>query len=1160
MKTTYKNYIFLFFLLVSVSLSGCLSEGGDGGDAAPSAAQKSIVITGNIIPAGSGSAASPSKQTTAGGGDDYIVTITGIDDESATIGSAVLVNASFTASVPLSETVRYALINVKERFAGRTLYKNLLGRVPEASEISGNIITVKNVTVNDYSTARTLLALENKNAVPAVPIALDNIELDQNDASKSKTEFEKTLESKLGPANISELKKAVEILSRAISDTELKASLNFSGNDNCRTVVKNFIDILKISAGGDSKLGPIASQKIRQIISDAKVDVSQGIMVNGDIINKDSVSASINHPPVISNVSVIPGFENIVVNYDLFDADSDKCSVEVFLVLDSLETAIGAQYLSGDISEVTSGANKTITWKISSADNLSKFNNYKIKLCPSDAKTIGVSEYSRLFSAPAETGHKLVVSNITLQSSEISGDTVINYNLYAENNHLCDIKVYFSIDYAGTTEITAGLTGDIKNVSPGTRKSIGWQSRNDLSGYIKNVRIIISPNDSENNGIESISPLFNVNNPVAFTKTFEYSASPDILPDKRYYHAAVVDSGNKMWIAGGMNESGKTLDDFWTFDAEVNKWTRITPSDDDTAENYAARESHSMSIDSENRIWIVGGRIDGAPTDDIWQIDTASSSRKKITATGEAFSARYGHSASIDAGGMLWSVGGKTGGTVSCEIWRLDTKILEWKKITAGGGAFTPRYRHASVIDSTGKIWCFGGLDSSDKSLDEIWRFDTAGLSWQKVAATGEKFETGAYQTCVMGPGGKIYIIGGKSDVNDGRGNNNFFCFDTSSYSLTRINPQSDIFESRYALISVIDSKNKIYVMGGRSINVFNDTWYSEDFCRSWKNPGIDHIRPCPRYNHSSVISDSGRIFIIGGIGNFGNYLNDVWYSDDSGAAWVEANKDTPYDKKFTARYGHSSFIYQGKIYVTGGGDNTGVLNDVLCSSDNGATWADITKDTPEKKKFSARARHSSVVNSSGKMWVMGGVRYIFDNSNAYEYNDAWVSEDLGATWALVNPNLQTILKSPAASGQAEIVYPSFPPTSDHTSVIDKNGRIYVIGGSSPQTWYSDDGGVKWRKFNVSTPEFSMRYGHSSVVDSKGRTFVIGGSDQIRTPVNDVWYTADFSNWIMAAKMPGISARTGHSSVIDKNGRIYIIGGKNSKSEAVNDMCYYFEP
>lgn|GEM_PF-6717961 len=1159
MKTIYKNIIILLFLFISASLSGCLSGGG-GGSVTPSSFQKSIVISGNIIPAGSVPAIAPPNKAGAITSDRYAVTIAGIDNESLQIGSAAVQNGSFTAAIPLSEDVRYAMIIVKDIYTGRPLYKNLLGRVPKTSEVKENNITVKNITLDDYSTARTLLAFENKKAVPVVAIALENIELDPNNASKSKTEFEKELESKLGSTNISEFKKAVEILSRAANDAELKNLLNSSMLDSCSTVFSNFINLMKISDGDNSQVTPSALQNIKRIISDAKLDINQGILVNGETVNKNSVSASINHPPAIANVTVMPGLENVVINYDLFHADADNCTVEVYLVLDSVETAIGAANLSGDISKASAGVNKKITWNIVSESGINKLGKYKIKLCPSDSKARGAFDYSQIFSFLVNNEHKPAVSNITLQSSEISGDAEIGYNLSDENNDLCDIKVYFSINYAGTTEITSGLTGDIKKVSPGNQKKINWKTRDCLSGSINNVRIVITPNDSISAGADSMSALFKVNNPVVFTKTFEYSASPEILPDKRYFHAGVIDSGDKIWIAGGMDKNDSALDDMWALDTKFNKWTRITPLNGSTSETYAARESHSMSIDAENKIWLIGGRFDNAAINDVWQFDAVSSVRKKINTTGEVFSARYAHSASIDAGGRLWVIGGNAGDTVSNEVWRLDTKTSEWKKIETAGDAFTPRYFHASVIDSTGKIWCFGGLDSSGKSLNEIWRFDTLGLSWEKVAFSGAAFGPNACQACVMGPGGKIYIIGGRSDTNDGRGNNKIFCFDSSSYSLTQIVPKSDVFESRYAHISVIDSKNKIHIIGGKSINIFNDAWYSEDLCQSWKNPGADHVKPCPRYNHSSVVNDSGRIFIIGGVGNSGNYLNDVWYSDDSGATWVEANKDASFDKKFTARSGHSSLIYQGKIYVIGGSGNGGMLNDVMCSSDNGATWTDINKDTDEKKKFSGRARHSSVVNSDGKMWVIGGGRYLFDNSNPYEYNDIWVSEDLGVSWTLINPNIGVILKSPDPSRQAEIVYPSFPPTSNHTSVIDKAGRIYVIGGSSSQVWYTDDGGAKWQKHNVATAEFSMRFSHSSVIDSKGRAYVICGSDWIGAPMNDVWYTTDFSNWIMTAKNVMSCARTGHTSVIDKAGRIYIIGGKNSKSEAVNDMCYYFEP
>ncbi len=1168
-KGNHANAIILFFLLMTALLPGCLSGGGEDTAAPTSAGQKSIIISGSVVPAGSVSApASAAPETRAGGttGADtagayrYAISVTGINGQSLPAASITMVNGAFTAAITLDENINYAIIIVKDDVTNKTLYKNLLGRVPKLSETAAaGDIAVKNIVIDNYSTARTLLALENLEAIPQAPMAIESITLNTADAAKNKTAFEKELETKLGAANISEFKKAVEIISSAISDSELNAALNYSGIDECKTVYKNFIDILKSSFEQSPKFTAATAYKIKRIISEAGVDASLGISVNGETINKDSSADKINNPPVISGVTALPAAGIITVRYGLSHADADNCAIKVYLMSDTAETLIAEDKLSGDIFNVSPGINKTIVINIASYAGLEPTAAYKIKLVPFDDKTAGIFDNSQPFTLSPAVGLKPAITAIMLQSSNISGDTEINYNLYDENNRNCDMKIYYSINYAGTTEINAAdISGDIKSVTPASLKKILWKSKNSLPGEIKNVRLIIAPQSPDGPGSECVSPAFNILNPVSFVKTFEYSPKTDIRPEKRSRHAGVIDSSDNMWVIGGGNNGA--LNDIWMRAAGSGQWSRILPAINGD-KKFDARSSHSASIDSNNKIWIVGGLInDKTATNEVWCFNTASSNLEFINTTGEIFGANYGHSASMDAAGNLWIIGGGSEDTVSNEVWRLNTNTLQWAKI-ATGGELTPARRHVGAAGRDGKIWIFGGVDDSNQLRDDIWRFDTLNLSWEKITPAGAQYKSNAYQACVMGTDGKIYITGGKTFYNDSKGNNDIFAFDTRDNSIAEIAVQSDIFQSRYSHISVIDSKNIIYIMGGRAENYYNDTWYSNDFGVTWKNPAADHSHPCPRHHHSSVITDSGRLLIIGGCDNEGNYLSDVWYSDDAGASWTEASKDTPYDKKISARMSHSSLVYQEKIYVIGGAGRHGALNSVMRSDDNGASWTDITAATAANRKFSARAGHSSVIDDAGKMWIIGGYRYLFNAEYGDDFSDAWVSEDSGASWTIVNPGIQTILKSPDAAPDtgSDIIYSAFMPTSAHTSAIDKNGTLYVIGGGSPHTWFSRDGGAKWQKKIVATPEFSMRKHHAGFIDARGRVFVTGGRDTINACMNDAWYTTDFSNWIMLKETAFASPRSGHASATDKNGRVYITGGLDYNGETVNDMCYYLQ-
>ncbi|MHC4600225.1 MAG: hypothetical protein ACYS47_14585 [Planctomycetota bacterium] len=84
-----------------------------------------------------------------------------------------------------------------------------------------------------------------------------------------------------------------------------------------------------------------------------------------------------------------------------------------------------------------------------------------------------------------------------------------------------------------------------------------------------------------------------------------------------------------------------------------------------------------------------------------------------------------------------------------------------------------------------------------------------------------------------------------------------------------------------------------------------------------------------------------------------------------AGLHWSTAATHAPW----VARHGHSSTVFNGRMWVLGG-DSWAVgreLNDVWSTAD-GATWTEITPAA----SWSARRGHSTVVHDT-KIWVIGG-------------------------------------------------------------------------------------------------------------------------------------------------------------------------------------------
>ena len=218
---------------------------------------------------------------------------------------------------------------------------------------------------------------------------------------------------------------------------------------------------------------------------------------------------------------------------------------------------------------------------------------------------------------------------------------------------------------------------------------------------------------------------------------------------------------------------------------------------------------------------------------------------------------------------------------------------------------------------------------------------------------------------------------------------------------------------------SVVMPDGSIVLMGGwDGSSYMNDVWRSTDNGATWTQMNAN-AGWSVRYGHSSVVMPDGSIVLMGGWD--GNFLkNDVWRSTDNGATWTQVTASAGWSE----RAHHSSVVMpDGSIVLIGGYigiDN--FKNDVWRSTDNGATWTQMTASAG----WTARCAHSSVVLPDGGIVLMGGM----DNVNSYKNNDVWRSTDNGATW----------MQMTASAGWTIRCY--------QTSGVMPDGSIVLMGGS----------------------------------------------------------------------------------------------------------------
>lgn len=267
-----------------------------------------------------------------------------------------------------------------------------------------------------------------------------------------------------------------------------------------------------------------------------------------------------------------------------------------------------------------------------------------------------------------------------------------------------------------------------------------------------------------------------------------------------------------------------------------------------------------------------------------------------------------------------------------------------------------------------------------------------------------------------------------------------------------------------------------------------------------------------PRLGHTTVLFDD-KLWTLGGNGTDG-ILNDVWYSTD-GHAWTEL-PNTFWDERFA----HSSVVFDNKLWILGGYDVVDPLGDIWYTSD-GVIWTEVSPS----EMWSARYGHTSLI-FDGKLWVIGG------QNGTNEFNDVWYTTN-GVTWT-------------EATSEAEWSSRSF-----HSSVVF-NGKMWVIGGLNRQdVWCSSDG-VTWTEV-TSTNEWGPRFAHTTVLFDN-MIWLIGGAG-ISGYFNDAWYSFDGKYWSKAKIQDDWNTYAYATSLVFNN-MLWTFGGTNDTGKT-NDVWYY---
>ena len=506
--------------------------------------------------------------------------------------------------------------------------------------------------------------------------------------------------------------------------------------------------------------------------------------------------------------------------------------------------------------------------------------------------------------------------------------------------------------------------------------------------------------------------------------------------------------------------------------------------------------------------------------------------------------------------GYLYALGGASSATnyqnnTQYAKINADGTIGTWQAGTTLTGT---RAFHAAEV-SNGYIYAMGGKNISALSTVEYARINADGTlgSW----ATTSAMLAGRSNHASATYNGYVYVIGGLN------GSSSYVA--TIEYAPIQSNGTLGAwragvsFATARSNLGTFESKGRLYVVGGyNGTSRLADSQYAAIMPVGMTGIGIATTaiptvraqgKDYGRYGHSTVVYN-GYIYVIGGFANAGvatvNYAS-INAANNTIGAWSTTTA-LP-----AARYYHASVVHRGYLYVIGG-YTTAHTNSILYSQ-IGGTGALGAWTTQASTFTNARSAHSAVTLDN-KLYILGGYGTSFVEYADVQYATFAANGSVGAFTAST----------------------SFANARDGHSAAIMGKYIYVVGGWNGTTNYAD---VQFAEINPSggligglsscpgggtltggtwcttSSLQTARHAHTGY-SLKGCLYVVGGgiAGGVTASAEYACSNADgtLQQW-SAATQPSQTARNNASGAVYED-MLYLIGGESSGQPAFADVTF----
>ncbi len=179
----------------------------------------------------------------------------------------------------------------------------------------------------------------------------------------------------------------------------------------------------------------------------------------------------------------------------------------------------------------------------------------------------------------------------------------------------------------------------------------------------------------------------------------------------------------------------------------------------------AAREDHTWTLHADGATaYLFGGRTaDNAALDDLWALDLASGSWRRIETPRRTPPARFGHNAAWVEGIGLVIFGGQAGTAFFNDLWAFDTGDERWHRLPADGAVPVARYGSCAAIGPDGRLWISHGFTAENRRFADTRAYDFATGTWADETPPGEVPVARCLHGCWWTDDGRLALFAGQT-------------------------------------------------------------------------------------------------------------------------------------------------------------------------------------------------------------------------------------------------------------------------------------------------------------------------------------------------------------------------------------------------------------